>query len=85
MIEEGIVRRLDSLGRVVIPKEMRKLINIAEGDLVKIIKQNNSVIIKKYSRSCMICGSENSLNQYGGLCLCTRCIEKMKKIDERRI
>lgn len=85
MIEEGIVRRLDNLGRVVIPKEMRKLMNVEERDWVRIIKQNNSIIIKKYSRSCMICGSENKLSEFGGVCLCERCISKMKKIDERRI
>ena len=84
MIEEGIVRRLDDLGRVVIPNEMRKLMKVKEKDWVRIIKQNNSIIIKKYSKSCMICGSENSLNEYGGVCLCERCISKMKKIDEGR-
>lgn len=84
MVEEGIVRRLDSLGRVVIPKEMRQLMKVNEKELVRIIKQNNSIIIKKYNRSCLVCGSENSLNEYGGVCLCERCIGKMKKIDERR-
>ncbi|MBQ3422747.1 MAG: AbrB/MazE/SpoVT family DNA-binding domain-containing protein [Romboutsia sp.] len=82
MVEEGIVRRLDNLGRVVIPKEMRKLMNVKEKDFVRIIKQNNSIIIQKFSRSCMICGSENLLNEYGGLCLCEGCIGKMKKIGE---
>ena len=53
MVEEGIVRRLDNLGRVVIPKEMRKLMNVKENDFVRIIKQNNSIIIQKFSRSCI--------------------------------
>ncbi len=43
MVEEGIVRRLDDLGRIVIPKEMRKLMNVKEKDFVRIIKQNNSI------------------------------------------
>ena len=79
MAEEGIVRRLDDLGRVVIPKEMRKLMNVKEKELVRIVKQNNSVIITKYSRNCMTCGNDKELKEYKGICLCKKCIEKIKK------
>ena len=75
MIEEGIVRRLDNLGRIVIPKEMRKLIDVKEKDFVRIIKQNNSIIIKKFARSCMICGSESELSDYKDVCICRKCIQ----------
>lgn len=85
MIEEGIVRRLDNLGRVVIPKEMRKLLNVEEKDFVRIIKQNNSIIIKKYSRSCMICGKEKDIKEYKGICLCSKCIEQIGKSQSKKI
>lgn len=83
MVEEGIVRRLDDLGRIVILKEMRKLINVCERDFVRIIKQNNSIIIKKVSRSCMICGGESELTEYKDVCICRNCIQHIgnMKID----
>lgn len=75
MVEEGIVRRLDDLGRVVIPKEMRKVMNVKEKDFVRIIKQNNSIIIKKVSKRCTICGSESDLVEYKDVCFCRSCVE----------
>ena len=85
MVDEGVVRRLDELGRVVIPKEMRKLLNVEKKDLVRIIKQNNSIIIKKYSMSCMICGETKNIKEYKGICLCSRCIEQIRKSQSKTI
>lgn len=81
MVEEGIVRRLDDLGRIVIPKEMRRLINVSERDFVRIIKHNNAIIIKKVSRSCMTCGSESNLVEYKDVCICRDCIDQIGKIQ----
>lgn len=47
----GIVRRIDDLGRVVIPKETRKILGISNGDPVEIYTEGNSVVIKKYETS----------------------------------
>lgn len=81
MVEEGIVRRLDDLGRIVIPKEMRKLMNVKEKDFVRIIKQNNSIIIKKVSKSCMICGCESNLVEYKDVCFCRSCVEHIGEMN----
>lgn len=60
----GIVRRIDSLGRVVIPKELRKAYNIDENDPLEIFTDNDGIIIRKYDRNkkCVFCG-ENDVNQ----------------------
>ena len=64
MNDEGIIRSLDPMGRVVIPKEMRKLLNVMDGDKVRIIKKNNSVIIKRVAGSCFVSVSYTHLDVY---------------------
>ena len=81
MVEEGIVRRLDKLGRIVIPKEMRKVMNVKEDDFVRIIKHKNSIIIKKVADSCMFCGSESDLVEYKDVCFCRSCVEHIGEMN----
>ena len=50
MKASGIIRNVDPLGRVVIPKEMRKILGINEGDPLEIAKVNNDIILRKYSK-----------------------------------
>ncbi|POO88702.1 AbrB family transcriptional regulator, partial [Clostridium sp. 2-1] len=58
MKSSGIVRNLDNLGRVVIPKEIRKVLGINEGDPIEIAKVNNDIVLRKYSKGCIFCGSD---------------------------
>lgn len=81
MMDEGIIRNLDALGRVVIPKEMRKLLNVSYGDAVRIIKQNNEVVIRRAERTCMLCGSEENLVDYKETFVCRKCAEELGKIN----
>ncbi|TVX93013.1 AbrB/MazE/SpoVT family DNA-binding domain-containing protein [Paenibacillus agilis] len=53
----GIVRRIDELGRVVIPKELRKTLDIKDGDPIEIFSSNNGVFLKKYKPGCTLCSS----------------------------
>ena len=82
MVEEGIIRNLDALGRVVIPKEMRKLLNVRDGDAVRIIKQDNAVVIKRAERTCMLCGSGKDLIDYKDTCVCRKCAGELGKIRD---
>ena len=82
MNDEGIIRSLDPMGRVVIPKEMRKLLNVMDGDKVRIIKKNNSVIIKRVAGSCLVCGSEQDLIEYKDAWLCRNCVKEMDRMAE---
>ena len=77
MYLEGMVRKIDNLGRVVIPKELRRKLNINEGDSVTIIDQKNIVIIKKYSKCCIFCGGEEELQEYKGICSCRKCADEL--------
>lgn len=75
----GIVRRIDDLGRVVIPKETRRMFGIAEGDPLEIYVDGKSIILKKYERGCTFCPNMDNLVEFGGQHICRECIEALKK------
>lgn len=77
MCIRGIVRSMDSVGRIVVPKEMRKALGINDGDDVEILYLNNSVVLKKHEISCKICGSSKNLIRYRDAYICRRCISEL--------
>lgn len=83
MKETGMIRPVDKLGRVVIPMEIRKSFNMdKEGDCFEIFTEGDKIILKKYSPSCVFCGSlENTISMHDQV-VCKECIEKLKKISE---
>ena len=80
MKSSGIVRNTDLLGRVVIPKEMRKQLLIKEGDPVEIIKSDNTIVIKRYRRGCIFCNCEDKLIKFENEYICNDCKESISKI-----
>lgn len=73
MRDSGIVRKVDPLGRIVIPKEIRKIMAINEGDPLEIVKSNNDIILRKYTRGCIFCGDHKSILEFKGNLVCTEC------------
>ena len=73
MKASGIIRNVDPLGRVVIPKEMRKVLGINEGDPLEIAKVNNDIILRKYSKGCIFCGSEKNVKDFNNVPVCSGC------------
>lgn len=81
-MQRGIVRNIDDLGRIVIPKEFRRLLKIIEGEPTEIFCEGEFVKIRKYSEDpieCNICGSEKNLNEIDDKFICEKCIKKIKK------
>ena len=80
----GIVRRIDDLGRVVIPKEIRKQLNIENDvDSFEIFLEGDSVVLKKYHPTFIFCGSVvNESLVYEGYNVCTECIEKLETLRQ---
>ena len=77
---KGIVRELDNLGRVVIPMDWRRELNINAKDPIEIIKNGNEVIVKKYVPGCHCCGSmSEKLVEYKGIKICKKCLETVNK------
>ena len=75
----GIVRNLDQLGRLVIPKETRKVFDINEGDPVEIFTDGDKIILKKYNPGCHCCGSMDHLTEVLGLKICPKCLKEFAK------
>lgn len=76
----GIVRRIDQLGRIVLPMELRKTLDFKEGTPVEICVENDKVILKKYHCSCIICGNKENLKRYKDKTICSDCIEQLKLV-----
>jgi transcriptional pleiotropic regulator of transition state genes len=75
----GIVRRVDDLGRVVIPKEIRRTLEVKEGDPLEIFVNGRDVILRKYERGCTFCGViEGDQRDFRGKQVCMDCIRALK-------
>lgn len=73
----GIVRRIDELGRIVIPKELRKTLNIIDNETsLEIFTEGDTVILKPYEPSCFVCGEAENLEEINGKKLCLDCCKK---------
>lgn len=82
MKSTGIVRKLDDLGRVVLPVELRRTMNINVKDAIEIFTEGDMVILKKYNPCCFLCGEGRDLNWFKGKMICNGCVDRLKK-DEK--
>ena len=73
MKSTGIVRKVDDLGRIVLPIELRRTLDIAERDSLQIFVSEDNIILKKYQPSCVFCNSSKNLLAYKGKNVCTSC------------
>ena len=77
MKSTGIVRKVDELGRIVLPIELRRTLDIAERDELEIYLDDDKVILKKYEPSCIFCGEMEELIGYKDKKVCKKCVEKI--------
>ncbi len=77
MKSTGIVRKVDELGRIVIPIEMRRTLGIGEREPLEIFVDQDSIVLKKYSPVCMFCGNERDNIEYRGKHICRKCISDL--------
>ena len=79
MKSTGVVRKVDELGRIVLPIELRRTLDIAEKDSLEIYVDVEQIILKKYEAACIFCGEARDIVNYKGKNICTGCLEEMKK------
>ena len=82
MKSTGIVRRVDELGRIVIPIELRHKLKIAEKDPIEIYVDGSSIVLKKYEETCVFCGSNKNVVEYKEKLICTRCAQKISTMSD---
>lgn len=75
----GMTRKVDELGRIVIPIELRRTLDIAEGEPLEIFVDEEQIVLKKYEPGCIFCGQVNEVINYKGKNVCKSCIEEIRK------
>ena len=78
-LSTGIIRRVDELGRIVIPKEMRRELNIDQKDPIEISTEGQSIVLRKYQNKCVFCGALKPTIRYNGKLICTHCLKEINK------
>lgn len=81
MKSTGIVRKTDTLGRVVIPIELRRTLGIDVKDSIEIFVDKDTIILKKYNPSCNFCDNSGDLIIYQGKSICRECLTKLKELQ----
>lgn len=78
MKSTGIVRKVDELGRIVLPIEMRRTLDIAEKDALEIYVEGDSIILRKYQPACIFCDNMKNVVSFQGKNICSDCLVKIK-------
>ena len=80
MKSTGIVRNIDELGRIVVPKEIRRKLGIANTDPVEIYVDGDKIILTKYIPVCHFCSGSENIVEYKGKQICKSCIEELMSV-----
>lgn len=79
MKSTGMTRALDQLGRIVIPKEIRRTLNLNETDMLEIFVDGGDIILRKHEAGCHCCGEIEGLTNILGFDICPKCLEEFNK------
>lgn len=74
----GIVRKIDDLGRIVLPIELRRTLDIGEREALEIYVDGSSIVLKKYRPSCIFCDSSKDILVFRGKNVCPKCLSELK-------
>lgn len=85
MKSTGIARRVDELGRIVLPIELRRALDISERDALEIYVDGSSIVLRKPDDACVFCSAVRNVTSFRGKCVCRRCLrELLSAADESR-
>ena len=77
----GIVRKVDELGRIVLPIELRRTLDIEIKDPLEIFVDEEYIILKKYTPACIFCGSANDVKRVKEKNVCANCLKEMREMN----
>ena len=75
----GIVRKIDELGRVVLPIELRRTMNLEVRDPVEIFMEGDSIVLRKYEAACLFCGGRRQMTVFKGKQICADCMRQLRE------
>ncbi|MEG0804210.1 MAG: AbrB/MazE/SpoVT family DNA-binding domain-containing protein [Pygmaiobacter sp.] len=78
MRETGITRHLDDMGRIVLPVELRRKMNLSDGTALEIFTEGERIILQKQINACAFCGTETDLQQFKNQNVCANCRKELK-------
>ena len=78
MKSTGVVRKVDELGRIVLPVEIRNILDINPKDAIEIFTDEDKIVLKKYQPACVFCNNLDNVLFFNGKRVCSSCIEKLK-------
>ncbi len=78
MKSTGVVRKIDELGRIVIPMEIRNTLGIESRDPLEIFTEGDKIILSKYAPSCLFCGNDEGAVLFRGKMVCRDCLNQLK-------
>lgn len=84
MKSTGVVRQLDSLGRIVLPIEMRRTMEIGVKDMLEISVQDDMIVLQKYQPSCIFCGATEKLEAFRDRLICSGCLAALHDMTQPR-
>lgn len=79
MKSTGIIRKVDELGRIVLPIELRRVLDIADKDQLEIYVDESAIVLKKFHPSCIFCNSNTNTITYNDKIICRNCLNELKK------
>lgn len=76
----GFILKIDQLGRIVIPKPIRKKYDLELGDSLEIFSEDDGIVMKKYCMSCSFCGNDDDLVKFKDKTICKNCLDEMRNL-----
>jgi transcriptional pleiotropic regulator of transition state genes len=76
----GIVRKVDELGRIVLPMELRRTLGINKEDAIEIFVDSDMIVLRKYEPACIFCGSAVEVSNIHGKNICRACLDELKTL-----
>jgi transcriptional pleiotropic regulator of transition state genes len=73
----GIIKKIDDLGRIVIPKDIRKTLGVNNGDALQFFVEGDTVVLRKFGEECEFCGSYDNLTELKGKFICENCKKEL--------
>ena len=80
MKSTGIVRKVDALGRIVLPIELRRTLDIEDRDAVEICVEGPDIVLRKYRPSCVFCDAAKDIVSFRGKNVCPKCLKELQKL-----